>query len=294
MHVQLASVVSLTEQAVQFGRSRTDPSGYVPPRQSPQSAGKFQIIHLRTIAAPGQPFDAGEAKLALDTVQQQSNSLQLQHKTWRRWTDCKHAVSKAKGRGSRDLVFDLRACEAREQVKKRLDLVRVLFKERLEKAPSSATQKNPVRKSTRKTSASGIKSQTKAKTTPAAAPSEKIKRGLTSAERLAEQRYASFASREIIPERSVDLNSEDTWGYLKENPEEARLNFPEELSQAEQTEFDFRGGAGAVATAASVKTVATPETGSQPTETDSPEVEMEELLSDDGEYMADKIQVKVN
>ena len=63
------------------------------------------------------------------------------------------------------------------------------------------------------------------------------------------------------------------------------------MSQAEQTEFDFRGGAGAVATAASVKTVATPETGSQPTETDSPEVEMEELLSDDGEYMADKIQV---
>ncbi|KAF2573150.1 hypothetical protein F2Q70_00005168 [Brassica cretica] len=33
-------------------------------------------------------------------------------------------------------------------------------------------------------------------------------------ERLTEQRYAGFASREIIPERSVDLNSEDTWGYL--------------------------------------------------------------------------------
>ena len=92
--------------------------------------------------------------------------------------------------------------------------ISVKEKEKKRKAPSSATQKNPVRKSTRKTSASGIKSQTKAKTTPAAAPSEKIKRGLTSAERLAEQRYASFASREIIPERSVDLNSEDTWGYL--------------------------------------------------------------------------------
>ena len=37
---------------------------------------------------------------------------------------------------------------------------------------------------------------------------------MTSAERLTEQRYAGFASREIIPERSVDLNSEDTWGYL--------------------------------------------------------------------------------
>ncbi|KAF2557263.1 hypothetical protein F2Q68_00016520 [Brassica cretica] len=46
----------------------TDPSGYVPPRQSPQSAGKFQIIHLATIAAPGQPIDADEAKLALDSV----------------------------------------------------------------------------------------------------------------------------------------------------------------------------------------------------------------------------------
>ncbi|KAL0771784.1 hypothetical protein Bca101_036935 [Brassica carinata] len=47
---------------------RTDPSGYVPPRQSPQSAGKFHIIHLRTIATPGQPIDADEAKRALDTV----------------------------------------------------------------------------------------------------------------------------------------------------------------------------------------------------------------------------------
>ncbi|KAG2314311.1 hypothetical protein Bca4012_064978 [Brassica carinata] len=85
--------------------------------------------------------------------------------------------------------------------------------------------------------------------------------------------------------------SESWWiGTKEENPEEARLDFPKELSQAEQTEFDFRGGAGA---AASVKTVATPETGSQPleTETDSPEVVMEEILSDDGEFMDDKIQV---
>ncbi|KAL0759046.1 hypothetical protein Bca101_075196 [Brassica carinata] len=92
--------------------------------------------------------------------------------------------------------------------------ISVKEKEKKRKAPSSTTQSNPVRKSTRKTSASGIKSQTKAKTTPAAAPSEQIKRGLTSAERLTEQRYASFASREIIPERSVHLNSEDTWAYL--------------------------------------------------------------------------------
>ncbi|KAF2547574.1 hypothetical protein F2Q70_00021577 [Brassica cretica] len=92
--------------------------------------------------------------------------------------------------------------------------ISVKEKETKRKAPSLVTQSNPVRKSTRKTSASEIKSQTKDKTTPAAAPSEKIKRGLTSAERFAEQRYASFASREIIPERSVDLNSEDRWDYL--------------------------------------------------------------------------------
>ncbi|KAJ0230785.1 DNA-binding protein RHL1 [Hirschfeldia incana] len=93
--------------------------------------------------------------------------------------------------------------------------------------------------------------------------------------------------------------SESWWiGTKEENPEEARLDFPKELSQsqAEQTEFDFRGGAGApaaTAEAASVKTVATPETGSQPTETetDSPEVVMEEILSSDGEFMDDKIQV---
>ncbi|KAF2588887.1 hypothetical protein F2Q70_00038201 [Brassica cretica] len=91
--------------------------------------------------------------------------------------------------------------------------------------------------------------------------------------------------------------SESWWiGTKEENPEESRLDFPKELSpQAEQAEFDFRGGAGAAAAAAaSVKTtVATPETGSQPTarETDSPEVEMDEILSDDGEFMDDKIQV---
>lgn len=60
------------------------------------------------------------------------------------------------------------------------------------------------------------------------------------------------------------------------------------MFQAEQTEFDFQGGAGA---AGSVKTVATPETGSQPTETDSPEVDMEDYLTEDGEFQEDKIQV---
>ncbi|KAF3585826.1 hypothetical protein F2Q69_00027950 [Brassica cretica] len=59
---------------------RTDPSGYVPPRQSPRAAGKFQIIHLGSVASPGQPIDAEEAKLALDTtseaIQQLATAMQ--------------------------------------------------------------------------------------------------------------------------------------------------------------------------------------------------------------------------
>ncbi|KAF2547085.1 hypothetical protein F2Q70_00022043 [Brassica cretica] len=43
--------------------------------------------------------------------------------------------------------------------------ISVKEKEKKRKAPSSATQSNPVRKLTRKTSASGIKSQAKVKTT---------------------------------------------------------------------------------------------------------------------------------
>ncbi|XP_006305144.2 DNA-binding protein RHL1 [Capsella rubella] len=83
--------------------------------------------------------------------------------------------------------------------------------------------------------------------------------------------------------------SESWWiGTKEENPDEARLDFPKELVQAEKTEFDFQGGAGG---AASVKTLSTPETGSQPTETDSPDVDMEDVLSEDGEFLDDKIQV---
>ncbi|KAG7594464.1 hypothetical protein ISN45_Aa01g032150 [Arabidopsis thaliana x Arabidopsis arenosa] len=83
--------------------------------------------------------------------------------------------------------------------------------------------------------------------------------------------------------------SESWWiGTKEENPEEARLDFPKELAQAEQTEFDFQGGAGG---AASVKRMVTPETGSQPTETDSPEVDMEDVLSEDGEFLDDKIEL---
>ncbi|KAF3569788.1 hypothetical protein F2Q69_00058807 [Brassica cretica] len=62
-------------------QERTAPSGYVPPRQSPRAAGKFQIIHLGSIAAPGQPIDAEEAKLVLDTtseaIQQLATVMQI-------------------------------------------------------------------------------------------------------------------------------------------------------------------------------------------------------------------------
>ena len=40
-------------------------------------------------------------------------------------------VLRAKGRGYRVTVFDLRTCEARETSQRCLDLVEILFKERL-------------------------------------------------------------------------------------------------------------------------------------------------------------------
>lgn len=83
------------------------------------------------------------------------------------------------------------------------------------KAPSTVPRSIPVRKSARKSFASQVKSKTGGTTTSAEASSLKSKRRPTSAERLAENRLESFSSREIIPERSVDLKSEDTWGYLE-------------------------------------------------------------------------------
>ena len=60
---------------------RTDPFGYVPPRQSPRAAGKIQIIHLGSIAAPEQPIDSEEANLALDTTSEAIQQLNL-HKIY--------------------------------------------------------------------------------------------------------------------------------------------------------------------------------------------------------------------
>ncbi|KAL0662533.1 hypothetical protein Bca4012_099370 [Brassica carinata] len=55
---------------------RTDPSGYVPPRQSPRAAGKFQIIHLGLVASPGQPIDTtSEAIQQLATAMQTLTSV---------------------------------------------------------------------------------------------------------------------------------------------------------------------------------------------------------------------------
>ncbi|XP_010549022.1 PREDICTED: DNA-binding protein RHL1 [Tarenaya hassleriana] len=70
--------------------------------------------------------------------------------------------------------------------------------------------------------------------------------------------------------------SEAWWiGTKEDNPEEARLDFPQELAQLEQqTEFDFRGGAGEV----SPKALTVPET----METDSPDIEMHDGLSVEG------------
>lgn len=73
----------------------------------------------------------------------------------------------------------------------------------------------PVRKLARMIFALQAKTQTGGTTSPAEASSAKSKRRPTSAERLAEHRLKSFSSRKIILERSVDLKSENTWGYLE-------------------------------------------------------------------------------
>lgn len=83
------------------------------------------------------------------------------------------------------------------------------------KASSPAPKSNPVRKSARMTAASGFKSQTPTTTTPAQASSVKTKMRSTNTEEIVEQRYEIFSSQEIIPERSIDLKTEDTWGYLE-------------------------------------------------------------------------------
>ncbi|XP_057446661.1 DNA-binding protein RHL1 isoform X1 [Lotus japonicus] len=75
----------------------------------------------------------------------------------------------------------------------------------------------------------------------------------------------------------------DAWwiGRKDENPEEARLEFPKELYEGQQAEYDFKGGAGAGA--ASVVNQGVTRTRVQPAEEDSPETPIEDDLSEESE-----------
>ncbi|KAG4941885.1 hypothetical protein JHK87_045756 [Glycine soja] len=72
----------------------------------------------------------------------------------------------------------------------------------------------------------------------------------------------------------------DAWwiGRKEENPEEAKLEFPKELYEGHQSEYDFKGGAGAGA--ASVVNQGVPRTKIQRVEQESPKTPTEDDLSD--------------
>ncbi|KAL2999236.1 hypothetical protein AAZX31_09G148900 [Glycine max] len=72
----------------------------------------------------------------------------------------------------------------------------------------------------------------------------------------------------------------DAWwiGRKDENPEESKLEFPNELYEGHQAEYDFKGGAGAGA--ASVVNQGVPRTNIQRVEQESPKTPTEDDLSD--------------
>ncbi|KAJ1390045.1 hypothetical protein SESBI_37761 [Sesbania bispinosa] len=72
----------------------------------------------------------------------------------------------------------------------------------------------------------------------------------------------------------------DAWwiGKKDENPEEARLEFPKELYEGQQAEYDFKGGAGGGA--ASVVNQGVPKTRIQRVEQESPKTPIEDDSSD--------------
>ncbi|KAF2605758.1 hypothetical protein F2Q68_00044736 [Brassica cretica] len=82
------------------------------------------------------------------------------------------------------------------------------------KAPASIQRNHPVRKTARKSTPSVAETQTSTPPTMAEGSSTRVTRKSVNAELMAEHRYEIFFSKEIIPERSVDLNDEDTWGFL--------------------------------------------------------------------------------
>ncbi|KAL5813581.1 hypothetical protein ACOSQ3_024344 [Xanthoceras sorbifolium] len=80
----------------------------------------------------------------------------------------------------------------------------------------------------------------------------------------------------------------DAWwiGRKEENPDEARLDFPKELSEGQDVEYDFKGGAGATAVDKGV-----PTTGMKDLEEGSPEAQSEDEFSDVEKKLKDKMEV---
>ncbi|KAG2250905.1 hypothetical protein Bca52824_081041 [Brassica carinata] len=94
-----------------------------------------------------------------------------------------------------------------------LIIIKKNAKNKKRKATTSIQKNNPVRKTVRKSTPSVAETQTPAPLTIAEGSSTRTTRRSANAELVAEHRYESFSSREIIPERSVDLEAEDTWGF---------------------------------------------------------------------------------
>nr|KJB26811.1 hypothetical protein B456_004G262200 [Gossypium raimondii] len=71
----------------------------------------------------------------------------------------------------------------------------------------------------------------------------------------------------------------DAWwiGKKDENPDEVRLDFPKELFEGEQMEYDFKGGAGVT----SINKQGIPRTEMKQADTESLDTESEDALSDD-------------
>ncbi|XP_021281922.1 DNA-binding protein RHL1 [Herrania umbratica] len=81
----------------------------------------------------------------------------------------------------------------------------------------------------------------------------------------------------------------DAWwiGKKDENPEEARLDFPKELCQGQQMEYDFKGGAGVE----SVSKQETPRTEIKQFEIESLDNDSGDALSDDDNDLTTKMEV---
>ncbi|GAV73822.1 hypothetical protein CFOL_v3_17305 [Cephalotus follicularis] len=79
----------------------------------------------------------------------------------------------------------------------------------------------------------------------------------------------------------------DAWwiGQKNENPEEAKLDFPKELTVGQHKEYDFKGGAGT----ASLKKQAGPTTGIKNVE-QAQEIELEDELSDGENKLKDRMK----